>query len=536
MKIVYKFKISKYIYIFVVATLAVVSIEAKIKHTNNTFISPRSLNSNLAIKHTTWHKQTDYIDEEKGGACIQLTGFCQDSINNKDLGKYLGIYNDKIEKIQDFISVSQRNIEQYSGWDGSSLNLEDNPDYSQIDALNPLDIFHVSGSNYITAATRANLPLEQKLTLRPKCYYRGVCIDFQQKFDHVLLGPYFRMRIPIAQVKTSLAYTGTLCIKQKLAVGNLTSDNPADVLTGEEKSFDDYLTGSVDNYDPNNKQSSLEKAKFHKGKEITGVADIEIILGNNFLYRSYCHLGLNAALTIPTGNVPDGEWLLEPLLGNRGHWGAGFGFDFAYAFGEGTGSSLEFMLAFDYRYLFKDTEKRTIPFKRNNSPLRSRWGHYMLIAEHGKKGLFPAANVTTQNVEVSPKSVFDGTVGIALNSKDFTIDLGYNFYVKERETVRIKSWHDNRYAVPYSEIDVDYANFDINDPSIAYNKIQQSSLLPSFAASPEVMTHKIFGGIGYTSGSLEYPLMVAIGGSFEVSKNNNAYNQWCAWAKVGFSV
>ena len=72
-----------------IAMMLIVGTVSGKTYTDKTFLMPRPHGVNLAMESTTWHRQTDLIDEDKWGGTIQLTGFYDRSTNKNDLGKYL---------------------------------------------------------------------------------------------------------------------------------------------------------------------------------------------------------------------------------------------------------------------------------------------------------------------------------------------------------------------------------------------------------------------------------------------------------------
>ena len=57
----------------------------------------------------------------------------------------------------------------------------------------------------------------------------------------------------------------------------------------------------------------------------TGVADIDLVLGYNFLNKEKYHAGINLGLTIPCGEENSGDVVWHPIYGNANHWALGVG-------------------------------------------------------------------------------------------------------------------------------------------------------------------------------------------------------------------
>ena len=398
-----------------VAMVLVSPLAAKV-YSDKTFLMPRSHNPNLAMEYTTWHKQFALIDDKKFGGTVQATGFYEKSNNKTDLGKYFGVcnyYNGNC--IDDFIAV---------------VPYSTSADPKHVTA--PF-IFHRDYSP-------SERTLADKLTWRPYRESYGIRLDYHQKLDKFLKGLFFKVSAPIVHVKTSMGWTSSCCkpactdpcsdpcktscsttctpgkpycVKEKL-------QNEDTASNGTAYSLGDYLTGCVKNDFADAKQVALCKAKIHNGVSETGIADIDLILGYNFLYKNEKHFNVNVGLTIPTGNAPDGEWLWEPVVGNGGHWAIGAGLDGHFEIWKDTDKSLDFVFALNYRYLFSSTEKRTFGYKwptgaGTDAGKRALYGHWLLIAKTGDTWATPAANYMTKDLKITPGSQFDGIIQLAFN-------------------------------------------------------------------------------------------------------------------------
>jgi hypothetical protein len=358
-----------------------------------------------------------------------------------------------------------------------------------------------------------------------------------------------------------------------LSVGG--TDGPA--LTGDYKSLGDYLTGCLVNTNSLAKQAALCKGKIHNGKSETGVADIDIILGYNFLYEPTRHVNINVGVTIPTGNTPDSEYLFEPVVGNAGHWALGCGLDSAFQIWSNTDSSLDVLFAFNYRYLFSSTERRIPGFvwpggtgltTAGWAGNRAMYGHWWLGAKKGEFTTAPMANFLARDVKVTPGSHFEGILQLAFNYTGWTFDIGYNLFAKEEESVCFKSsccspcestcdtsccdpcspcdtncytecgcWADETYAIALDTWDASTAG----GFAAAYTYlndgdwINTTHLCLDACTNPSVLTHKLYGGITYAFKDWEYPLMLGIGGSYEWETDNDSLDGWALWVKLGLT-
>lgn len=520
------------------------SVQAKV-YTNKTFLMPRSHNENLAMEYSGWHKQFRKIDDKLWGVALQVTGFYQASTNKKPLGKYFGMYNNATGptltnpyagQTQDFIEVRQRAALGQNN-PGASPNPLNNEEALLLD---PRNIFH---------HTASGAGINTKTVFRPRQTSYGIRFDYHQKLDKLTNGMYLRVSVPVVHVKNDM----NTCCTGSVLKQNLPNN------TGVRVTLADYLAGKVENTATTTLQKRLCKAKICGAQSKTGVADIDVILGYNFLYDEHKHFGVNVSMVIPTDDTPDGEWLFEPTLGLAGHWAFGMGLDGAFELWQHGNKSLEFVCAANYKYVLNATEKRTLGLKYGNgiepdsylvAGKRIPFAHYRLGAQQGVKGVFPLANILTKDVGVEPGSRVEALASMAFNWGNFTFDAGYNLFAKERECVSLKGcccstgeccgcgWPNDTYAIPehayvtnlgFAAADI-YT--DLPNPDLLNTWIKKCDLLPQDAATPVYVTHKIYGGLNYNVGKGKYQGMVGLGGSWEFTQGmNSALDGYAIWVK-----
>jgi hypothetical protein len=511
-------------------------------HTNKTFLMPRSHNPNLAMEYTTWHDQIKRKDDDMFNGTIQAVPFYQKSNNKKDLGQYFSISNRTYsDRIDDYIEVSD----------------------VETSHLTVGDIIHYYPNDY---------PVLGKITFRPYQESCGVRLDYHQKLDKFVNGLFIKINMPIVSVKHSMGYTYTWLGTQNLPTdSNITNAGAgypelnAAQCTGASKTMEDYFTGNVENLATQARQYPLNYYRIHNGKTKFGVADINIVLGYNFVYKESKHFNVNTAFLIPTGNAPDGKYRFEPVVGNGGHFGWGIGVDTAFELWNDNNKSVEFSIVTNYKYLFKGTEKRTLDFKYANTGAythpneRSTWGPYKIGGAYGDTHAEPLANFLTKDLNVTPRGEFDMMFDFAVNVGNWTIDLGYELFAKANEKVSLKhTWSDNRYGNAY--IGWNTTKAFISGTTIeggggyetiyrGYNSslywngtdvltqytIDSTHLLFDDAETPVQVTHKFFAGFGYAENANKYPWMLGVGASIELTSNNAALALWALWLKLGIS-
>lgn len=184
----------------------------------------------------------------------------------------------------------------------------------------------------------------------------------------------------------------------------------------------------------------------------TRLADLRMAFGWNF-YRSDCsYAGVNFQIAAPVGNRPRGKFLFEPIVGNGHHWEVGFGINGRYGFWQQTDEECQVSLILNssITHLFKAKQKRTFDLANNGTLSR-----YMLVekldtpvnnnlqgggiaaVEQFKKEFAPVANISTLDVNVSAAIQADIVLMFNVTAGALSWDLGYNFWGRSCEKVRI---------------------------------------------------------------------------------------------------
>lgn len=324
----------------------------------------------------------------------------------------------------------------------------------------------------------------------------------------------------------------------------------------------DYFTGKIEylnNAESTQLQKKLTHAKFGGAHDRCGIADINASLGYTFLNHNNCRAGLAMNVTFPTGHKATGEWLFEPMLGNGKHWGLGVELDSKLRlWDEGRGKSrdaIDFLFFANLKYLFDDTEKRTLGLLYNDGK-KIKYGHYYLAGKKGEYQVFPLANILTRDIKVDPRLQFELLTSLAFSSENVTFDIGYNLFVKEDEKIFLKNnWDEETYAIanpgypgnPSTEgyftragVDPNEGLFDPTNSSHYDAKtipgpIQFRNLDFDAARTPSQVTHKIYGALNYAFYEWKNPLMLGLGASYEFNSGNASLEGYTIWAKASIA-
>lgn len=294
-----------------------------------------------------------------------------------------------------------------------------------------------------------------------------------------------------------------------------------------------------------NAQMPLQFSKIYSGKKRTdfGLGDIDISFGQRVADAENYDCAVFCSVVIPASNKPTGEFLFEPQRGNGHHFELGGGLEATMDLLSYEAFSVEGFFNTTLRYIFKADEIRTLDAFMD-SKVRMPWQRYFLVGEKGKSGpLVPFSNISTFELEVKPGLVTEGFVGIDVQIGLLSIDLGYGFWAKEAEKIRIKSgdWVDDKYAFvsafdyrTYEELDLDLLSPHTfgasNNTTILASEFDFSS-----ASMPAQITHTVWVSGTYILECEYFPLALTLGGNYEFGQDATSMTNYMIWGKASLS-
>lgn len=308
------------------------------------------------------------------------------------------------------------------------------------------------------------------ISFKPLVQNEFVDVNFFVGLDALWHGLYFRMHIPF--VHTSWDMRLSECVIEpgvnQYPAGYMASD--AIDRAGLACNASDWFSGQRS---PIGDLQPLRYGIMDGARTESGLSDIRMALGWNPFVTDDYHFGINVLTSIPTGNVSKSVYLFEPMIGNGRHWEFGFGLSGHTKFFESQSECHRLLVYGDINvgHLFGSCQKRSFDFKQNGPSSR-----YMLIEEigtpivhglgfgdfdvdpelntfvaadaqyHGK--VMPAINKTTLNVHVYVAVQADVVLKFTYGYKDFTVDVGYNFWGRTSEQFRCReALAENSYAI-----------------------------------------------------------------------------------------
>lgn len=194
-----------------------------------------------------------------------------------------------------------------------------------------------------------------KISLHPKVQHFGtdILLHFTRyKHDR---GPFFKIKAPLAVVIVDPQ------LSERHAIFSGANDDawkfyPTSL--GRYNSMSDAFAGGSSS--ANSVISSLHKPfALESGRisccKLTSVklGDLTAIIGYNVYGKEHCHLGFGFKLTCPTGTVPEGKFILEPIVGRAGHWGIGLDITshYKYWINEDNATAINFWMQSELTHL-----------------------------------------------------------------------------------------------------------------------------------------------------------------------------------------
>lgn len=550
-----------------VTALVLSAQSAYASHTNKTFLQPRNQGLvNLPLEMTTFQERFSAKPVKGWGSHLEATVFGGMNTNKNGLGRYFGINNDN--KIDLFLGTNPLQLTTKNGTFDVGYIIHDSANAK------------ASSTSVATSSSSATGDLGT-LRFSPRAAHAGVDFVYYQSLAKIAKGLYLKINLPVQYVSTDPklkvdvdnAPTGVLATEENIrnffkgedydASSSVNGSTRLEGSSGNDlQSSSDQELANIVGQTSVDQQIALRAGKINGKRSATGVADIDVMLGYNFVDEEASHAGFNLGMSIPTGKKSTGKYLFEPVYGTP-NFGFGAGFEGSKRIWGNKNHNIKINSAINFRYLFQASEHRIAGLGKDN------FGHYELLAfnnpDTGTIGLIPAANILNKKVQVTPGCQFDGMLGFGYNNGGFTMDLGYDIYFKEREDVnQCKHYFaPNTYGTASKGLKLngdtlevgtgDYLTYGAPSFDSRTNKFGENSLqfdnvadanIPwlsdedvsmSAAQTPSQFTNSIYAGFGYAFRKWTCPMMLGMGGKYEFAAKNSALEVWQLHGKIGVS-
>ena len=475
-------------------------------YTNRNFLSdPRPQNASLLLDSAVAHDLAKTNKHDRFGGNFMVRGYYSESTNSKELGKFFG--------------VNEKNVFNATAVGNAATGTVD---------VNAAYMLHdlTSGAAVIVAGTAID---GATINLAPKTVSYGVEFGYVQCLGKILDGLHLSISLPVERVENNMNLGVTAPINAR-----------------DTKIITDFLAGNVniaadgggafDGVGHQGGQAKLTNALMDGNKQTqTGIADIQAVLGYDFVRNEDWTAGLNIGMAIPTGNTATGKNVFEAIYGNGGHWELGLGGKVQGRLWHDGDQHIGLNLQADYRYGFQANEKRTLSTAANFSK-------YFLLGKVAAGNvatlqLNPTANLSTVDLSVSPNSAVRGNLGLNYGNGGFVFGVAYAPAWKQAETVKFNgTFADDAYGLVASEADsAGAAPFTLAavPAALATVGVKKADLVLDSATRPSQVAHRLGGDMGYTFKNWEFPVTIGAGGHYELAGDNAVAQNWGAHLTAG---
>ena len=289
----------------------------------------------------------------------------------------------------------------------------------------------------------------------------------------------------------------------------------------------------------------------------TRLAEVRLALGYYAYKCDRWGVAVKLVGAIPAGNVPEAQFLFEPVVGNGGHGELGGGLmAHARAYECANGGHWDWYLDGYVTHMFKSrTQRRLFDLKNNGC-----FSRYLLLKQFATNGdligLERGPNVFAQPMKVRIDVQGDVSTMFSYHGSCWTGDIGYNFWGRSKEKCQElgccipEGMYGIKGTLPVcSFTGNEQKPLDADVRTASTSTINSSSGTqgdddgpePTFVTcddldicstlNPSAHTHSVFFNAGYSSEDADYNSFFGVGGKVEFAPSCQfAVEQWHIWA------
>ena len=313
-------------------------------------------------------------------------------------------------------------------------------------------------------------------------------------------------------------------------------------LEGKRESADGLPPGFPDAIAAFNNPAGCFGKLVNRTLKKTGIDDIALKVGCDFVRSCEKNGGLYGVLYIPTASRSKAKHLFEPIIGNGKHVGLGVGATGDYCLSACETSSWTFLADLSYAYFFSGRERRSIDL------INGEWSRYLLVSrvadiEAGIVNPLPGINFFTRSVNITPRGMVDLFIAFHYDHCSWNFEAGYDFWWRQKERLCIRPCEQNIAifdidgVCPPGRTSASTASITaalpgpggpISDPVVT--PFKNSDFNGRSAAHPAAYSSTIYGAFSYNF-DICHPGMIGVGISYEFAHKNSALTQLGVWLK-----
>lgn len=255
-----------------------------------------------------------------------------------------------------------------------------------------------------------------------------------------------------------------------------------------------------------------------KAQKLTRVANIDFLVGYDFVRHDQGHLGMFFKTVAPTGNRPNAQYAFSPVIGNGHHWEFGAGIDGHWDMWNCDDHCLSLYIVGELTHLFNDKQMRTFDINnccmsRNQllKKLEPVYANGIVNNYVFTEQLVRATDWTTRKINSSFDVQGDAAIQLLYRTCNWAFGLGYNVYGRSKESIEMLEPEHNKNATlnvaTKGTTGVCYSKTIITEPPTTtyptLNASQDQFCTKTFNTNvpvdPEVLTLATAPGVEYTS-------------------------------------
>lgn len=297
----------------------------------------------------------------------------------------------------------------------------------------------------------------------------------------------------------------------------------------------------------------------------TALANIDMLLGYDFLRCDGYHLGLFFKAVAPTGNRPDPKTVFSPIIGNAHHWEVGGGLDAHWDMWSCDDQCFSFFMNGSVTHLFNDKQLRTFDLNDCCMSRNSLLKVYDVTTNEANEKVYTynqlirASDFTTRKVESKFDVMGDASFKFMYRTCGWAFGLGYNIYGRSAEKIAqineqctLPQFAQTSVVSPkgYTFVSADEAQYVMPGYCARTPTAEVTALLINadtaltdaninFAGAPRQIQHTVFGNLDYQWQDCENQPFAGIGGMCSFAQNGKCdvctASQWGLWIHGGLT-
>lgn len=283
---------------------------------------------------------------------------------------------------------------------------------------------------------------------------------------------------------------------------------------------------------------------FARSRRHTGVDDIEVRLGYDWLYCDNDHVGVYLDGIIPTGREFDNTRFFQPLVGSR-NGAIGFGLTADNTWWDDEIAQTACVIMTELKYLHKFGNKERRIFDLTNGPL----SRFLLVVQEDER--FEPVSATTllrQCVHVECRSLLEWWLSIHYQKCNWGFEAAYNLFYRDSERVQPRSFHFCDYGIfdmtrcggltSHSDAKIS-DQFGEGTADEEFVKLKSTDVNLASGRAQKAVSHTLSGSISYNNFWRCYPWSFGVSASYEFASKKHrrsTLENWGVFAKWTMSV